>query len=170
VDEGPDGVNRAGGVGEHGGDADEEATQPAEKAGVGEMLEELAPELTDDLKHEHKKNDDADDAPGGLVIECIEKEPGPHDGGEGDWDEGPDHLPARILAEEGVNKDVADDEHGQDYADAVFGTEELGDKKDVDDRETRETGLGDAKAEGAQRGEGKGRAGGFKGQFHEVVF
>jgi len=169
VDQSPDGVNGSRSIGEHGGDTDKDTAEPSEKFGVREVFEKLALKLTDELEDKHKEDDDADDASRGLVIEGIEEEPGADDCAEGDGDERPDHLPTSILSEERVDEEIADDEHGQNDADAVFGTEKFGDDENVDDRKTGKSGLGDAQAEGAQAGKGQGRARGVKGQFHRAL-
>ena len=169
VDKRPDRVDRPGCVCEHRRDTDEKATEPSKEAGVGKVFKKFAMELPDELKNQHEKDDEADDASGGLLIQSIEKIPGTDDRGKGHRDERPNHFPARVFAEKRVNENVAGDEHGQDDADAVFGAEEFGDEEDVDDGETGESGLGDAKAEGTQAGESKGKTGGFKRHFHEFL-
>jgi hypothetical protein len=163
VDESPNGIHRAGGVCQHGGDADKKATEPPEDQGIGKVLEEFAAEFADELEDEHEEDDDSNDTPGGLVIQSIEEEPGTNNRCQGDGDERPNHLPTRVFTEERVDEKIADDEHGQNNADTVFGAEEFRDKEDVDDGQSRKPGLRDTKAESSQAGEGESRTGGIKG-------
>lgn len=72
VDEAIDRVDGARRVRKHGGNANEQTTDPTENSGVGKVLEELLFEFSQKLEHKHEENDASDDSARSQVVERIE--------------------------------------------------------------------------------------------------
>ena len=64
--------HRAGGVGEHRGDAGDAAHAPGEGTMAGEGQKLLAPMVEDDVESEQGEDEDSDDDASGTVVDPVE--------------------------------------------------------------------------------------------------
>lgn len=148
--EGHDGAR---GVGDHGGDAGDEAHEPGEGVGVGDLGEEVGLAVAEELEEGEEEDDGPDDGIPGEGWPGTHGEPTESHADEGRGQGLEDVGPSGMATEEEHGAEITDDEHGEDDAGGAEPGKQVGEEDDVEEAHSGQTAFGDADAKGGEGGE-----------------
>ena len=169
------GHDRAGGVGDHGGEAGGKSGAQRGGAAGGNLLIEGGHAGADGLQQDQRKDDDADEnTEKAFVQRELQEEEAGDDADNGGRQRPPYIRPADVAAEGADGKEIAANQKGKDYARRFARGHELGHEEHGDHGDPGEAALREPDAKGGDGGHGpleggEGREGHWMGPSMDEV-